>query len=135
MNSIRRLPLLSRMLGFAGISAVGLGLDCFLFSILVTAEMPPAAANLVSAVAAVTLVFFASVRRIFRHQGGAVWPRYLAFIIYQVAAIASVSAAIGLLTTHTGVAALACKLVLLPATFTANYLMMGLLTSPMGARL
>lgn len=122
--------LLSRILGFGGISAVGLGVDCILFTALVVAGLPPAGANLISATVAVTMVFAFSLRRIFAYQGVAVWPRYLAYIAYHCVAVVAASLAIGLLVERLSFAPLAAKLALLPVTFAANYLMLALLTRP-----
>jgi putative flippase GtrA len=130
LPSARRGVLLGRIVGFGGISALGLGLDCGLFILLVAAGAPPLLANLASAGTAVTFVFFASVRRVFRFRGGAVWARYLAYALWQAVAVTAASVAIGALAAHGGLPPLACKLALLPLTFAANYLVMALLTRP-----
>lgn len=123
-----RVNLLSRVLGFGAVSALGLLIDCGLFAVLTIAGLPPLIANLVSAGLAVTVVFVLGVRHVFRYRGGAVLPRYLAYLTYQAVAVAVASVAIGLLAAATGWPALLCKLLVLPATFAANYVAMALLT-------
>ena len=128
------LAMIGRILGFGGISAVGLGVDCILFTALAAAGLPPAGANLISATVAVTLVFAVSLRRIFAYRGVAVWPRYFAYIVYHCVAVVAASLAIGLLVERLSFAPLAAKLALLPLTFAANYLMLALLTRPLAVR-
>jgi putative flippase GtrA len=127
-SGIRSAPAVTRMTVFAALSVFALAFDCILFAVLVALDLPPAVANAFSATAAVTVVFFASVRRIFLYRGGLVWIRYGWYIAYQIVAVFAASAAIGLLAAHTVLPPLICKLLVLPATFTANYLVMSLLT-------
>jgi hypothetical protein len=89
--------------------------------------MAPGWANAISATCAVVFVFFASVHRIFRYAGGFLAGLFLAYLTYQVAAVAAASAAVGYLVEQELAPALA-KLVTIPVTFAANYLFMTLLT-------
>jgi len=117
-----------RLLGFGGVSLVGLGIDVLGFTLLMLVVAQPWLANLISASAAVTFVFFASVRHIFRYQGGGLFSRYLLYVSYQIVAVAAASALIAWIYAVTRFPALICKAAILPLTFSANYFAMRLLT-------
>lgn len=118
-----------RVIGFGGVSALGLAVDVLVFLVLTANAVGPLLANLLSAGLAVTWVFFASVRHVFGYQGTALWSRYLLYGLYQVVAVIAASVLIDWLFHATTLPALVCKVVILPVTFTANYLVMRWLTA------
>ncbi len=118
---------LLRILKFGIVSGIGLGLDFVIFALLIAAELSPFAANLVSGTCAVTFVYFASVRRIFTYRGSFLLRLFLAYLVYQAAGVTAASVAVGMFVEH-GVDPLISKLLILPVTFSANYLFMSWLT-------
>ena len=58
-----------RLFRFSIVSGTGLALDLLLFMALIAAAVAPFVANMLSSAAAVTFVYAASVRRVFRHNG------------------------------------------------------------------
>lgn len=123
-----------RLLRFAFVSGIGLALDFALFLTLSAGGTPPFAANAAAGAGAVTFVYFASVRRIFSYQGGFLFGLFAAYCAYHAAGIAAASWAVTALAGQ-GVALLLAKLLILPVTFSANYLFMTFLTRsrPAGA--
>lgn len=121
--------LVSRVAAFAAVSGVGLGLDVGLFYTLTELGARAGFANLASAFAAVTFVYFASARRIFLYRGGFLLPLFALYVGYQVVAVALASWAVDAIALA-GVAPILAKLMILPATFSANYLFMSYLTRP-----
>jgi len=110
-----------RMTGFGFCSAAGLTLDCGLFLALTWRSfLAPEWANLISASAAVTLVYFLSVRRVFAYQGRFLLFRFLVYALYQVAAISAASWGVGALA-RLGLWPIAAKLLVLPVTFLCNF--------------
>lgn len=112
---------------FAAVSGAGLAADILIFLGLMRIGLPALLANAISASCAVTWVYFASINRIFRYQGEFLIALFFAYVVYQVAAIAAASGAVELLTRGE-MRPLAAKLVILPITFTANYVFMASLT-------
>ena len=125
--------LLSRVAGFGVVSLLGLAVDCLLFTLLVAGGASPLVANLISAATAVSLVFALSTRRVFRYRGRRLLGRYLIYLAYQAAAVVAASAAVAWLCAASGGPPLACKLLLLPLTFAANFLVMRRLTRQGGS--
>jgi putative flippase GtrA len=117
----------TRVLAFALVSGLGLALDFCLFLALVEAGARAGWANLVSASAAVSFVYFASVRRIFAYEGRFLLALFLLYLGYQALAVALASWAVDALTALLREPALA-KGLILPVTFSANYLFMSFLT-------
>lgn len=118
---------LFRVAKFALVSGIGLGLDFAVFLLGVHAGASPFAANAVSGTCAVTFVYFASVRRIFAYRDRFLLGLFVAYLAYQACGVTAASLAVAWLSEHhtsPGVA----KIVILPVTFTANYLFMSLLT-------
>lgn len=112
---------------FAAVSGAGLAADILIFLGLIKLGLPALFANAISATCAVTWVYFASVKRIFRYQGDFLIALFFAYVAYQVGAIAAASGAVELLA-RTEMRPLTAKLVILPITFTANYVFMAWLT-------
>lgn len=125
-ESARRLA--ARVLAFGLVSGVGLALDYGLFLLLVEQGLRAGVANLISAGAAVTFVYFVSVRRIFAYQGRFLFGLFTAYALYQVAAVAAASWAVDWLVTGARLAPVWAKAAILPLTFGANFLFMSWLT-------
>jgi hypothetical protein len=111
---------------FAVVSAAGLALDFGIFIGLLAVDFLPFAANSVSATCAVSFVYFASVRRIFRYRGRFLFGLFLAYVAYQAIAVAAASLGVAWLAAY--VAAPVAKVLILPLTFGANYAFMSVLT-------
>ena len=120
MNHVRK------VLHFAAVSGAGLTLDICLFLAVLSLKVPAFAANAASSFAAVTFVYFASVRRVFRYGGEFHVAMFATYAAYQACSWA-VQALIAL-----GLPGAAAKLAIVPLTFTANYLFMAWLTSNPG---
>lgn len=132
-----RPPFVERILLFAAASGSGLAIDFLLFVALAASGLAPGWANLVSGTAAVSFVYFASVRRIFRYGGRFLVGLFAAYLLYQAMGVALASWAVAMLAAI-GWAPLLAKLAILPVTFPANYLFMSALTArgragPVGA--
>jgi GtrA-like protein len=121
--------LFKRVLGFALVSGVGLGLDFAIFLLLVFAGLAPGYANLVSATAAVTFVYFVSTKQVFAYQGHFLFHLFVVYLVYQMLAVTVASWALASIVAAWGMAPAIAKLLILPATFSANYLFMSLLTA------
>lgn len=117
------------MLKFGVISGLGWLIDFSLFYALVRLDVAPFLANLVGAGVAVTFVFFSSVKRVFQYEGHYLLAKLVAYICYQVVAVAIASAVIDLIARHTGVAPLLAKILVTPFTFYANFQFMSYITT------
>ncbi|MDB5685592.1 MAG: hypothetical protein JWR77_181 [Rhizorhabdus sp.] len=122
------------LLAFGVTSGGGLLIDIGLFLLLTRAGLGPFVANLISATAGVTFVYFVSVRRIFRYEGALLLPMFLAYLGYQALAVAAASAGVALLV-RAGMMPFVAKLAILPFTFSANYLFMRMLTGFSASRI
>lgn len=120
--------LAARAIAFGLVSGMGLALDYGLFLLMVEGGLRPGWANLISAGAAVTFVYFASVRRIFAYEGKFLARLFALYAIYQVAAVAAASFAVDLLVTSAHLSPVWSKSIILPFTFGANFLFMIWLT-------
>ena len=120
-------------MAFALVSGMGLAIDFLLFALLVHWGAQPGWANILSARVAVAFVFFASVQRIFAYDGGFLFGLFLAYLLYQIVAVIAASVAVGVLAAR--MSPLLAKLAVLPATFTANFAFMSLLTRGIRARI
>ena len=118
---------LLRIVKFGFVSAAGLALDFVIFLALIGLDVAPFVANAASATAAVTFVYFASVRRIFSYRGGFLLGLFAAYLAYQAAGVTAASLAVAYLSDHY-LPPVAAKIAILPVTFTANYLFMALIT-------
>ncbi|HEY0941151.1 MAG TPA: GtrA family protein [Steroidobacter sp.] len=116
------------VLRFAVVSGTGLAIDVVLFFGLVQASMRAGFANLISAALAVTFVYFVSARRIFAYEGRFLLPLFCIYLGYQAAAVALASWAVDSIVAH-GAAPILAKGLVLPVTFTANYLCMAFITA------
>lgn len=119
--------MMARVMGFALVSGVGLCLDLCLFWLLTEFGWRAGWANLLSAFTAITFVYFASARRIFSYEGSFLLPLFGLYLGYQIAAVALASWAVDALVIA-GVTPILAKLIILPATFTANFVFMSWLT-------
>ncbi len=125
---VRSASLPRRLTGFGLCSAAGLTVDCGLFLVLTWhAFLAPEWANLLSASAAVTLVYVLSVRRVFAYQGRFLLARFLVYALYQVMAISLASWGVGALA-RLGLWPIAAKLLILPFTFLCNFAAMHAIT-------
>lgn len=123
---VKRGPI-AKLLGFALISATGLALDVGLFVSLVHFGSRAGYANFISASAAVTLVYFLSTKRVFEYAGRFLLPLFLLYAAYQVLAIIAASWAVDAMVAL-GVLPVLAKGLILPVTFSANYLFLDFLT-------
>jgi putative flippase GtrA len=119
---------LSRAFRYGLVSGTGLALDLSLFLTLVHSGASAFVANALSSAAALTFVYLASVRRVFRYHGQFAVELFAAYVLYHLCGTAIVSAAISELV-RLGVAPALAKIAILPATFGANYLFMSWLTA------
>lgn len=112
---------------FAIVSGAGLGVDFAVFLALVGAGMSAFAANAFSGTCAVTFVYFASVRRIFSYGGRFLLSLLVVYLAYQAVGVTAASLAVAFLAAKL-VAPVVAKLLILPVTFSCNYLFMSVLT-------
>ena len=117
----------ARLVRFAIVSGSGLALDLAIFLVLVR-WIPAFAANIVSSSAAVTFVYFVSVRRVFRYHGRFILAMFASYALYQLCGILAGSWAVSALV-HADVAPGLAKIAILPVTFGCNYLFMWWLTA------
>jgi putative flippase GtrA len=125
-SSDRARAILARILRFAATSGTGLAIDLLLFYALITTGLSPENSNFCSASSGVLYVFFASLRRVFQHEGHYLAALLLSYVGFQLVAVVAASAAIGVLAPLLGSPVLS-KLLILPVTFGANFLFMSLI--------
>jgi putative flippase GtrA len=118
----------ARVFRFAIVSGAGLGLDLGLFIALTSFGAAAFGASCLSSAAAVSFVYAASVRRVFRYDGGFLASMFAAHSLYQLCGILLGSWAVSALV-GAGVVPAAAKIAILPVTFSANYLFMCWLTA------
>lgn len=128
---LRRMPTLKnkiyreiqRICAFGLVSGIGLGIDTGGFLCLVHfLYWPPFVANALSMFSGATFVFFVSGRYVFaRHRAS--WIGYILYILFQGVLIWGASFAVGWLIVL-GVMPLISKMLILPVTFSCNYLYM-----------
>jgi putative flippase GtrA len=117
-----------RLFYFGLISGTGLAFDLLTFVTLLSIGLGPFGANLMSCVAGVCFVYFASVRRVFRYRGRFLISMFAAYAGYHSGGILFVSAVLAAVCSF-GPSPFVAKLGILPFTFGANYLFMSWLTS------
>jgi putative flippase GtrA len=100
-------------------SALGLAVDLVLFALGVRLGAPPWLANAVSAGCAVLVVYFFVTKYAF--EGGRSHRTFAAFVVWYVLSIALFSAFIEVVHDGTGWAPFVCKLLSLPPSFAANF--------------
>ena len=115
---------LLRIVKFAGVSGAGLCLDYAVYTVLCTSGLDAGVANLVSAACGVTFVFVVSSRRVFASSGQFLLGLFAIYALYQVAAISLASYAVHAATALLGGRFLLGKTLVLPFSFSANYLFM-----------
>jgi putative flippase GtrA len=118
---------LQRLARFALVSALGLAIDVGLFLTLLAASLRAGYANFLSAAAAVAFVYFVSTRRVFAYKGRFLIQLFVVYAVYQIAAVTAASWVVDLIV-RAGVSPLISKALILPATFSANYVFMDFLT-------
>jgi putative flippase GtrA len=123
---------LRRIVKFAGASGAGLCLDYVVYTLLCSGGLDAGVANLVSAACGVTFVFAVSARHVFEGGEGFMLRLFAAYALYQVIAITLASGAVHEATALFGGAYLIGKTVILPFSFTANYLFMSWLFAARG---
>jgi putative flippase GtrA len=115
------------VIAFGAVSGLGLAIDFVVFLVLLNSGLRADIANFVSAGAGVAFVYFSSVRRIFAYEGRFLKLLFLFYLSYQIVAISLASWAVGaLVSAH--VLPILAKILILPATFSANYLFMSFIT-------
>jgi putative flippase GtrA len=115
---------LARIAKFAGVSGAGLCLDYAVYTALCVGGLDAGVANLVSASCGVTFVFVVSARRIFASSERFLLGLFVVYALYQVVAISLASWAVHGATALLAGRFLLGKTVILPFSFTANYLFM-----------
>lgn len=107
------------------IALAGFVVDCTLFAALhLVFNLPALPANLISATAAVTLVYFTSAHRIFSYQGHLLLPKFVAYLAYQATVIVLFSTLIAWLATTLAAPALMVKIGIVPLQFIMNYIIL-----------
>lgn len=119
---------LGRLARFAAVSGAGLAIDFLLFLALLAGGATAGYSNLLSGTAAVSFVYFVSVRRIFSYRGRFLLGLFIVYLAYQAAGVGLASWAVASLVA-VQVPPLVAKLIILPVTFPANYAFMSLLTA------
>jgi putative flippase GtrA len=123
---------LGRIVKFAGVSGAGLCLDYVVYTLLCSGGVDAGWANLLSAGLGVTFVFAVSARRIFESSERFLLGLFATYALYQVAAVSAASWAVGEATDLLDGRYLLGKTLILPLSFTANYLFMSWLFSARG---
>lgn len=118
-----RSKIVRQALGFTTVSGLGLTLDVGLLLSLVHFGVSPGIANLFSATSAVVLVYFFATYKVFRYAGSFAIYRFFAYVIYQIVAILAASLAVNALTNW-GSHVLLSKALILPVTFSLNFLVL-----------
>jgi hypothetical protein len=113
-----------RILKFAGVSGAGLCLDYAVYSLLCASGVAAGWANLASASLGVTFVFAVSARRIFASSERFLLGLFAVYSLYQLAAVSAASWLVGEATHVLDGRFLLGKTLVLPLSFTANYLFM-----------
>jgi GtrA-like protein len=121
-----------QILKFAGASGAGLCLDYAIYTVLCAGGVPAGWANLVSAGVGVSFVFTVSARRIFAPADRFLLGLFAAYAACQLVAVSTASWAVGEATHVLGGLYLLGKTLVLPLSFTANYLFMSWLFSARG---
>lgn len=107
------------------IALTGFVLDCGVFALLnIGLGTPPMPANIVSGITGVTFVYFTSARRIFFYKGKALWPKFMAYLVYQACGIILFSGLIAWLSGHFQLPAFGVKVGIVPGQFILNYLVL-----------
>ena len=130
MNHAAAHRLLVRLVGFGVVSGLGWLLDFGIFSVLLRTGATPFLANLAGAAVAVTWVYAASIRRIFRYQGRFLVAKFLCYAGYQVVGVTLASWGVDGLARHAAIPPIWAKVAITPLTFLANFLFMAWLTRP-----
>lgn len=126
---------LTRVVGFALVSGAGLAIDFGLFLAMVELfGVRAGPANFVSAAVAVSFVYFVSVRRLFAYEGRFLLSLFALYLVYQFLAVTAASWAVDWLVADVHVLPALAKIIILPVTFTANFLFMSFITRRSAAR-
>ncbi len=120
----------SRVLAFGVVSGLGWLLDFGIFTALLSAGATPFLANAAGAACAVTWVYAASVRRVFRYHGRFLVAKFLLYALWQVVGVSAASWGVDRLVHAGGLTPIWAKIAVTPLTFAANYLFMAWLTRP-----
>jgi putative flippase GtrA len=126
-NITGRAPPFSKLLRFALVSGSRLALDVGLFVLLMHFGLCAGHANFISASAAVTFVYFVSTKRVFEIYRGLPVSAFFLYWIYQVLAVTAASWAVDAIV-GLGALPILAKVLILPVTFSANYLFLDFLT-------
>ena len=120
---------LGRIVKFAGVSGAGLCLDYAIYTALCASGLDAGGANLVSAGTGVTFVFAVSARRIFEASDRFLLGLFAVYAAYQLAAGSAASWAVHETTHLLDGRYLLGKALVLPLSFSANYVFMSWLFS------
>jgi putative flippase GtrA len=122
-----RATLLQKLARFALVSGLGLVIDVGVFLLLLEFSLRTGYANLVSAATAVTFVYFVSTRHVFAYHGRFLMHLFAVYAVYQIAAVTAASWAVDFIA-RMGAVPIIAKALILPVTFSANYIFMDFLT-------
>lgn len=120
----------ARVLRFGGVSGLAWVLDLGVQTALVAAGMATAPACAIAATLAATLVYIASVRRIFHYEGRFLLAKWLLWLAWQGALIAALAWSTATIERSLGMHPTLVRLLLMPLSFGVNYVVMHALTRP-----
>lgn len=104
------------------VAGAGFVFDLLTFTILnYLVGLSPMISNVASGTVGVTWVYFVSAKRIFQYRGRWLYPKFIAYVAYNVAAILLASALIAALAAWLVLPALLVKVVIVPVQFFMNY--------------
>ena len=92
VSNLKRL-LFNQVIGFVAISGAGWIIDFSVYTVLTLVGVPAGIANFLSALPAITFVFFLATRKTFRRNPGGislVW-KYVIYVLYQLVLLTGVS--------------------------------------------
>ncbi len=134
MSEVVRRAVSHRVARFAVVSGTGLAIDYAVLTILCELGMPAGWANVCSAATAVSFVFVVSARHVFESPRGFLIGPFLWYAGYQAVAVGLASLLVGGLTTALDGRYLIAKSLVVPLSFSANYLFMSWLFARQLAR-
>lgn len=116
---------MNQLANYTLIALTGFVVDCTIFAALhLMLSIPALPANLISATAAITLVYFTSAHRIFSYKGHLLLPKFAAYLAYQAIVIVLFSWLIAWLATTLPAPALWVKIGIVPLQFIMNYIIL-----------
>lgn len=134
MIDVARRTAAHRVARFAVVSGTGLAIDYAVLTVLCELGLPAGWANVVSAATAVSFVFVVSARHVFESPRGFLLVPFLWYAGYQAIAVGTASLLVGALTAAFDGRYLIAKTLVVPLSFSANYLFMSWLFARQLAR-